>query len=125
MRQQAVIGVLAVALLGALAYISFLFVSPSSPLRSEASSTGSQEIEPAVARAGTVVKRDGLSLTLDETGVGTSTIELADSTLIRSADSEGKYQAVGIDTLGAGDIVTVNLTDGQSVIQSVDIVIDK
>lgn len=127
-RQQTIIVILVVGLIATFGYIYFLFNSPSSPLRSEASiPTGSQGQNSTFVRVGTVTEMNGNNVTFDEVDVGSSTIEATAQSPIRTLNAQGRFEISTRDKLTVGDLVSFNFmsVSGQNILRSVDILTNK
>ncbi len=121
------VAVIAVVVVAALAY---LFLSPSSPLRPQASELNAVTTNPvgqATFRDGTVGKVSGGKVTVDETNGGSFTFTLNDDVVVRSLNADNKFEVVDSNRLGTGDAVSVfyQETDSGLLLSRVDILQDK
>ncbi len=128
-QQRALLWILAIALILALAYIVYLFTSPTSPLRPQASeivTTGAGG-QPLYVRDGIVVSFDGTELVAREGETGTFSLTLSETSVVRQTNAEGLFEITDQSTLTEGDIVSVQYsnTDTGPFVNSVDILENK
>ena len=128
-RQQTttfiIIGLLVVLVIG----VAALFISPSSPLRPQASelANSGSPIGKATFRDGTVSRVSGDKVSVDEPNGGSFTFSLTEEIAIRTLNADNKFEITERTKLGSGDTVSVfyQETDSGLILSRVDILQDK
>ncbi len=111
-RRTATIWIVFGALVALAVGLGYLFFSPSSPLRPQASEIGNDSAtfsapQQATFRDGTVSKVSGDKITVDESNDNSFTFTLSDTVAVRSLNADSKFELVDKNLLKVGAIVSV------------------